>query len=67
MTWIRFKENKPDYYKSVIILCKDDSIYTEWYRVSNGDDEYFISLKTDKIIDSKQVTFWKPMPPHVYD
>lgn len=63
MEWIKIvnRDDKPNYYKGVIIFA-DGKIYCDWHRLSDGDSEFYGSLKTDLIIDGDKVTHWILMP-----
>lgn len=58
MDWISIKDEKPTYYKSVIIF-DGKKIYYEWHRMVDENGEFFASLNTEKIIED--VTHWRPL------
>lgn len=59
MEWISVNDEKPIYYKSVIIF-DGTNIHYEWHRVADEDGEYYVSLNTDRIIEN--VTYWMYVP-----
>jgi len=62
MSWkkILIHDDKPVYYKPVIIFAKNKVCY-KWHRVSNGEDEYYCSQDTDAIIPGEEVTHWREL------
>ena len=62
MSWkkILTNDDKPVYYKPVIIFAKNKIQY-KWHRLSDGDNEYYGSLDTDIIIPGEDVTHWREL------
>lgn len=59
MAWKRILtyDDKPNYYHGVKIFV-NGTVYYDWHRLSDGEDEYYGSLNTNIIIDSAGVTHW---------
>ena len=58
---ITTSDTEPNYYHNVMIVA-NGKIYYEFHRLSNGDDIYYGSLNTDKIIYANEVTHWAELP-----
>lgn len=56
--WISVKDEKPTYYKSVIIF-DGNKIHYEWHRMVDEHGECYVSLNTDRIVEN--VTHWRPL------
>ena len=54
---ITTREDKPKYYKPVIIFA-NNKIHYDWHRLSDGEYEYYGSLNTDVIIPGEEVTHY---------
>ena len=51
--WISMDEEKPTYYTPVDIMIKfADTVLEDFHRLSDGDHEYYASLKSDRIISN---------------
>lgn len=59
MEWISIQDEKPTYYKAVIIF-DGEKIYYEWHRMADEHGEFYASLNTDRIIEN--VTHWMSLP-----
>lgn len=57
--WISVKDEKPVYYKGVIIF-DGEKIHYEWHRLADEEGEFYGSTNTDRIIE--KVTHWMPLP-----
>lgn len=56
--WISVADEKPTYYKSVIIF-DGSKVHYEWHRMADEHGEIYVSLNTDRIIEG--VTHWRPL------
>lgn len=59
MEWISTKDEKPIYYKAVIIF-DGVKIHYEWHRIADEHGECYVSLNTNQIIEN--VKYWMPLP-----
>lgn len=57
--WISVYDEKPIYYKAVIIF-DGNKIHYEWHRMVDEHGEFYASLNTDRIIEN--VTHWMLLP-----
>lgn len=58
MEWISVKDEKPTYYKGVIIF-DGKNIYYDWHRMADEEGEFYGSMNTNKIIET--ITHWRPL------
>ena len=59
MVWKDLKHQRPRYYDP-INLWDGKYIYYDWYRVSNGEKDYYCNNNDNKILFPDDVTHWSP-------
>jgi len=63
--WINITEEKPEYYAPVDIFDGID-VHEAWARVSDGETEYYVNSRDNKVIPSEEVIQWKKRPGIIY-
>lgn len=59
LDWKDLKHQRPRYYDP-INLWDGKAILFDWYRVSNGEKDYYCNNKDNKILFPDDVTHWSP-------
>jgi len=59
MVWKVLKHEKPRYYDP-INLWDGNSYRYDWYRVSNGEKDYYCNNNDDRVLSPDDITHWSP-------
>ncbi len=59
LDWKDLKHQRPRYYDP-INLWDGKYLYNDWYRVSDGDKDYYCNNKDNKILFPNDITHWAP-------
>lgn len=59
MVWKELRHEKPRYYDP-INLWDGNSYRYDWYRVSDGEKDYYCNNNDDRVLSPDEITHWSP-------
>jgi len=58
--WTNILKELPRYYDNIHIMLTNGETLMNWHRLSNGEQEFYGSMETDRIIAEDEVVCWQP-------